>query len=185
MPVDWSQLLRPTQTQISEAPARVGSSPSPGGAAATTTPGTPPPPILPGPRVCRGGLELTTQKCTREDLPFHTFYFICIFSAFSLPHRLLRGGGSPSWKGRDYSRLPGGGTVSPGPGPSDGGSRGLPGRARASSKRLWLGLRPLGCPAAPSPVGHQEGEEQRSQGAMRGVCVVERWTRTSGARSRD
>ena len=75
--------------------------------------------------------------------------------------------------------------MSPGPGLSDGESRGLPGKARASSKRLWPGLRPLGYPAAPSPVGHWEGEEQRSQGAMRGVCVTERWTQMSGARSGD
>lgn len=91
----------------------------------------------------------------------------------------MRAGGSPSWKGRDYSLLPGGGLVSPGPSPRDGGSRGLHGRARASSKRLWPGPRPLGCPIALSPVGHQGGKEQRSQGAMRGhslegVCTADR-----------
>lgn len=48
--------------------------------------------------------------------------------------------------------------VSPEPGPTDRGSRGLHGKARASSKRL----RPLGCPVALGPMSHQEGEEQRN-----------------------
>ena len=142
MPVNWSQLLRTTQTSISEALARAGSSPSPG-VVQPPSPLATPAPDPDWPTVFVVVASNPPQKCTREDLPFHTFYFICIFSAFSLPHRLLRGGRSPSWKGRDYSRLPGGGTVSPGPGPSDGESRGRPGRARASSKRLWPGLRPL------------------------------------------
>lgn len=105
-----------------------------------------------------------------EDLPFYTFYFICISTVSSLPHRPLRGGGSPSWKGRDYSFLPGRGTLSPGPGPTDQGSRGLHGRARASSRRL-VRRRPLGCPVALGPVDHQENDEQRSP---EGVCVADR-----------
>lgn len=62
--------------------------------------------------------------------------------------------------------------------------QGLHRTARASSKRLWPRLRPLGCPVGLGPEGHQEGKEQRSRGSdeqttPRGcVCVADRggWT---------
>lgn len=136
---------------------------------------------LPEPRLahCAGssGLGPATQEFTSEDLPFYTFYLICIFSASSLPRQPLRGGGSPSWKGRDYSLL------------GEGwcplsqallmGEKGASTTEQGHRPRGYVRLRPLGCPVALGPMSHQEGEEQRSlreQGGRspEGVCVADR-----------
>lgn len=75
-------------------------------------------------------------------------HLLCLLPPPPAPER----GGSPSWKGRDYSLLPGGGMVSSEPGPTDWGSRGLHGRARASSKRLCQAEAPR-MPCGPGPHG--------------------------------